>query len=345
MNDLLRVSKTQISMFAEDCSMRWYFRYQLGIKTPPSGALKLGGSFHQTAAHNYKQKAVSHADLPLDEQTDFFAQTFEDEVKKEEVVWDEGETAAQVKDVGVGLVKAHHQKIAPTVEPKSAENVEQTLAHLILQRVGEDKPKMYPLPAANYFRTGDAAREIVSQQDVQWAYVVDSIIDLIDSKDIIRENKTAGRTPNQDDADSLLDLTHYALAYRLHTKQVEGGVAMDVAVKTKTPAALSLTSQRSREQLRAHLNRIGMMAKAVQQEIFLPHTQWFGCRPKWCGYWDMCPYGGKSRLIIDVKAKGNANAETSKRLETPAVQGGSETTLSTGQIDAADSASLPNRSK
>jgi len=308
---LFRFSKTQINMFVEDCPMRWYYRYGLGIKTPPAGAMKLGSSYHETAAKNYKQKAKSLKDLPLDEMTAYFATSWEKGLEQEDVLFEEGETPDGLKDQGVELVKAFRKQIAPSVTPASAQNVEEDIRLLMFKPVDpQAAPKIYPLPA-DYRDAGTEAQAILERNEHDWSYLLDATIDITDKDAIIRENKTAARSPSQDDADKLLDLTTYALAYRLANKKAEAGVAMDVAVKTATPKGLILTSQRSREQIRAHLNRIGMMVKAIDQEIFIPHTNWWGCSKKFCGYWDRCDFGGKHRVAVDMGANLTKQLEES----------------------------------
>jgi hypothetical protein len=314
---LFRFSKSQINQFVEDCSMRWYYRYALGIKTPPAGAMKLGLGYHETAAHNYKQKAKTLKDLPLDEMTDYFAESWTKGLESEEVVFEGDDTPDGLKDQGVGLVKALHKDIAPNVIPASEETVEQEL-HLLLYQPPRDHPTGTPEPRpqifilpSDYRDAGREAESILEKNPHDWSYILDAIIDITDANQVIRENKTASKSPTQDDADKLLDLTTYALAHRLVHKKAETGVAMDVAVKTKQPKGVILASTRSRESLRAHLNRVGMMAKAIEQEIFIPHTNWYGCSAKWCGYWNRCPYGGKSRIVVDQGANLSQQLEAS----------------------------------
>ncbi len=300
--NLFRFSKSQVNMFVEDCAMRWYYRYGCNIKTPPAGAMKLGSGYHDTAAHNYRQKAKSLADLPVDEMTDYFADLFAKGLEQEEVIFEQGDTPASLKDQGVGLVKALHADIAPHVIPASEGSVEESLHLLMLKTPSADaKPQIFLLPS-DYRDAGAEAERILDRIDHDWSYILDAVIDITDKDSVIRENKTAGKTPTQEDADKLLDLTTYSLAHRLAHKKREGGVAMDVAVKTKVPKGVILTSARSDEALRAHLNRVGMMAKAIEQEIFIPHTNWYGCSQKFCGYFDRCPYGAKSRVIVDQAA-------------------------------------------
>ena len=308
-----RISKTQYNMYAERCPVQYEFRYELGIKEKPAGAMKLGGSVHKAVEHNYIQKADSHKDIPLDEATDYFSQNLKQELEREEVDYDEGETPGTLQDQGVGLVKAHHTVIAPATAPKSKATVEQPIFQLVmveklkdgtLQRLHTTLPGF---PGGNYFQRMDASKAwaeaavqkiLDEKRELLLAYQLDSVLDLTDDQDRVRELKTAARTPSEDFAHKLVDLTHYDLAYRWMTNAAPKGLAVAMLVKTKDPKALTLPTRRSRAQLEAHLDRIGMMAKAIEHQIFIPRTDWFGCSKRFCGYWDRCPYGGKGAPVI-----------------------------------------------
>jgi len=317
-----RFSKTQINTFANDCQMRWVWRYLEGKKIPPSGAMKLGLGIHETAAHNFEQKADSRKDLPLSDQTDYFAQTWEDGLKAEEVVFDPGQSAAAMKDQGVDMVRAHAAGIAPKVQPENRAAVEQKIWNLIVMEKsleGVEKNLIFTLAGPEWRDAGDQAIAKVAElenegRELVAAYQLDSIIDITDDKGIIRELKTRASSPQQLDADKLVDLTQYAIARRLKTKEVEKGLAMDVIVKTKQAQAVSLHTTRSREQIEFHLNRIGNMAKAIDHRIFVPRTDWFGCSPKFCGYWSIC--AGKGLATVDLGVNLEANLrESVKRAE------------------------------
>jgi hypothetical protein len=251
------------------CPRQWAFRYIEQLKIPPSGAMKLSGVFHSTAERNYRQKASSQHDLPLDEQTDFFRDEWKDQLQREEVNFDEGDTPASLETQGIAIVKEHHTKIAPVVIPQSAEAVEEKILLPLVQK----------------------------SSGVQ--YELDARIDVTDINNIIRDNKALGKTPNQMDVDRDIQLSTYALAKRIQTKKPETALALDIVVKNKTaPKAVTLVTERSHETLKLHLNLIGHVAKGIQAEVFPPNPTGWWCSKKFCGYWDRCM--GRGLVTVDM---------------------------------------------
>jgi len=254
------------------CPRQWAFRYKEFLKIPPSGAMKQSGVFHSTAERNYRQKATTLTDLPLDEQTDFFAETWEKELTREEVVFDQqkGETATVLKDQGVMIVKEHHARISPFVTPASADSVEEKITLSLATDKGA---------GVNY--------ELVA------------VIDVTDTNGVIRDNKALGKTPNQKDVDRDIQLSTYALAKRFQTQKAEHGLALDIVVKNKTPKAVTLTTKRTRETLQIHLrDTIGHVAKAIAAEAFPANPTGWWCDPRWCGYWSRCM--GRGLKTVDM---------------------------------------------
>lgn len=285
-NQTVRLSKSQIIMHMH-CARQWAFRYVEGLKMRPSGAMKLGNVFHETIARNYKQKAESQKDLPLDEQKDYFVDALKLGLESEEVQFDEGETADTLKDTGVGIVAAHHRDIAPKVFPESEATVEERIE----LNIGKDES----------------------------AFGLIAILDITDRDGVIRENKSMGKRPNQFDVDKNIDLSIYALAKRLQTKKVEPKLAMDVALKLKQPSAITLETTRSRDALRFSLNQIGHIARSIRAEAFPPNTDWWGCHPKYCGYFSICV--GKGLKTVDMGQNLEAQLKESVRREEKGEQG------------------------
>ena len=49
------LSPSQVSQFL-NCPAKWMFRYLLDLKDPGTAATALGKAFHETIAHNFRQK-------------------------------------------------------------------------------------------------------------------------------------------------------------------------------------------------------------------------------------------------------------------------------------------------
>ena len=69
------LSPSQISQFL-NCPAKWMFRYLLDLKDPGTAATALGTAFHETIAHNFRQKRETARDLPLAECLEFFRNAF-----------------------------------------------------------------------------------------------------------------------------------------------------------------------------------------------------------------------------------------------------------------------------
>jgi len=254
------LSHTQVAMFLR-CPRQYWYRYVKGWKTPPSGALKQGGTFHKAAEFNYNQKVNSRSDLPVDQVTDYFAETFETEWSREEVKLDEGESKGALLDQGVGLIKVHRQVIMPTVQPIA---VEQKLEYEFIPKNDKGEP------------IGDQSVKVLG------------VIDVVDEAGRIRDNKTSGKAMNQMDVDKDMQLSTYSLVRRMVTGRVEPELALDVAIKTARPQAVVYRTKRSPTMLAMHRNTIGMVARGILAEVFPRNNNGWHCQPKFCGYWDDC---------------------------------------------------------
>src|SRR6202049_2611942 len=65
------LSPSQVSQFL-NCPAKWMFRYLLDLKESGTAATALGRAFHETIAHNFRQKAETAHDLPGAECLDCF---------------------------------------------------------------------------------------------------------------------------------------------------------------------------------------------------------------------------------------------------------------------------------
>jgi hypothetical protein len=289
MNDKpIRLSATQGNMY-QNCARQYAFRYIEGLRIPPAGVLKQSGVAHMAYERNYNQKATSLTDLPLDEMTDFFAETWEQEIQREEVRWEEGEGKDKLKDQGVLVVKAHHSTIAPVVVPK-IENGQPLVEHKILVPLVAKSPG-----CARHLGMPIALCEDCSQLRVQ--FELDGRLDVVDIQNIIRDNKTVGKRPPKLDVHKDFQLSMYAIARRIETKIPETGLALDVVVRNKTPVAVTLPTERTREYLLLVLNQLGHIARGIQNHVFPLNTRSPLCNPKWCGYADRCVWGKMPKHI------------------------------------------------
>ena len=247
-------SITQLNMYLR-CPAQYEFRYIDGIKLPPTAALTKGRSVHKGAEHNYRQKAETRQDVTLEEVQDIVGAQFDQEAAG--TAWDKVEDKGKVKDETLALSALYHQAVAPEVQPLFIEHE-------------------FRIPVAG------AAVPLLG------------FIDVIDERFVIRDLKTASKTPSEGEAASSLQLTAYAMAYRELVGGIEAGVALDYLVQTKQPKTVTLLANRTEldiARLRLIMNHV---LTAINTGLFYPNPSNFMCSAKNCGYWQACHkrYGG-----------------------------------------------------
>jgi putative RecB family exonuclease len=240
------ISVSQIKMFLR-CPLQYKFRYIDGLKISPTSSLTLGKSIHSALESNYSQKITSKQDLPGEKILDLFSDRWEKEAV--ETLFSEDEKAGMVKDDGVKMVRAYHDQISPTIQPRLVEHE----FNLSFENVD---------------------------------YTLKGIIDLVDVEGRIIDHKTAKRSMAPDDVAADIQLTCYALAYRSLFGAPEKELRFDVMVRTKVPKLQQIPTTRTQEDIQRFLKIVGFVSKAIQSGIFYPCGNRQVC--SWCGYYGLC---------------------------------------------------------
>lgn len=131
--------------------------------------------------------------------------------------------------------------------------------------------------------------EVSLGADFPWGLRV--ILDLIEEDGTIVDNKFFAKTPSCDSADSDIQLTTYALGYRLQTGKIEKGLHIDAMIKLKTPKYVRLETTRSNADLRWHLKMVEELGQQIHSGLLPPNPTGWWCSPKWCGYYEKCKGG------------------------------------------------------
>lgn len=251
------ISYSQINMFLR-CPAQYMFRYCEGLIIPPKSALTKGKSVHKGQEVNYKQKIETKADLPVSDVLDVVATEFETLATETEFAPDEDK--GKIKDETIGLAKLYHKEIAPKVQP------------------------LYVEEEINF---------IIPNTEIQ----LKGYIDVVQEGGIIRDTKTAAKTPAQNVIDKSMQLTAYALAYRTITGETENKLILDYLINTKTPKVLSLESSRTEDDLKRFVAIVQNVVKAIKAGIFYPNPDNFMCTPNNCGYWHECQKKFKTEVF------------------------------------------------
>jgi CRISPR/Cas system-associated exonuclease Cas4 (RecB family) len=241
------LSFTQLSTFLR-CPRQYDYRYRQRLPLVTTGTLLQGRIYHSVAERNYRQKVQSSVDLPEDELTGQCAEWFDEAVRIEEVDF-ENQDPATLKEQAVELVRLYTREIATAVRPALVE-----------------KPFRLSLGA-------------------EFPYDLTGRWDVIDADGVIIDNKVFAKTPSQADLDADLQLTLYALAYRLLFQEEEAALRIDAAVKTKEPKVVQLRTTRTNAECRWLLRLIEEAVDAIERGACYPNPGW-QCR--YCAFSEGC---------------------------------------------------------
>lgn len=121
-------------------------------------------------------------------------------------------------------------------------------------------------------------------------------IDMIQNDGIPIDIKTSSKKWSQEQADTSLQPTFYLAALeQLQMVKLPAKFKYIVFTKTKNPAVQVLETTRTHEDVFALYGLIGEVWQAIQKEVFTPTDpgNWW-CHHKYCGFWDVCEYGGRN---------------------------------------------------
>lgn len=260
------LSPSQISMYLK-CSLQWFWRYHEGIIIPPKGIMTQSNSIHTAIEGNFKQKIDTFIDLPTSDVLDIFSTDFNE--RKHETAWYKDEKPAMFKDEGYSLLKGYQKLIAPTIQPSYVEHkFEIHFDNFDIPLIGR--------------------------------------MDLIHNE-IIADNKTTGKSPSviMKEADSSLQLTAYALAYRAEFHRPEKGVSIIALFrpkeekeqiphpftkkteKTKEVNVRNFPTTRNEKAINRYLKLMAYVKHAIENDIYHPcdPSNWW-CSSQFCGYHD-----------------------------------------------------------
>ena len=113
------LSPSQVTQFL-NCPAKWMFRYLLDTKDPGTAATALGKAFHETIAHNFRQKQETARDLPLRECLEFFQNVLGQQL--EEIRLQKGEHPMELLELGTSMVAKYLAEAAPLIQPAAVES-------------------------------------------------------------------------------------------------------------------------------------------------------------------------------------------------------------------------------
>src|SRR5690606_12922891 len=171
---------------------------------------------------------------------------------KSDVEWEEGEKEGEIKDSGLNMTALYYEQVGQHLKPVMIEQG--------------------------------------ATIDVE-GVPVKVVIDLVEKNGLIRDFKTAKRTPSQDEADKSIQLATYALAYRQMTGLRESGAVLDYTVNLKSgPKIKQLETIIDDGRIERTRNLIKGVAKAISAGLFYPVEEGMACG--FCAFRNVCKGGG-----------------------------------------------------
>lgn len=254
------------------CPERWRRRYVERDYEPPNGPMTIGKAAGAAEAQSDHTWIESGEPLETEQVLDAFSDEW-DLAATDEVDW-QGQKPAALKDSGAAALKAYHRDVRPGMAA--------------------------PVEAERECRV-DVETE--DGDEVEFLAYLD-----VETEDgIVIDRKVTGRKWSQGQADSDPQPSAYLMARRAEGNPARG-FAFHTMVRTKTPYAEPLETDRTDDELDLFLAKIVGAADEIawrtenDQWSYAPEGAWW-CTSNGCGYWDSCPAGG----LLRKRAAGAAS--------------------------------------
>ena len=249
---MTNLSKTQINLY-QRCPYAYYCRYIEGLKIKPSSSILMGSSLDSAINMNYTEKIKTKKDEPVSVVKDCFAEYYDKE--KGNTIFDDSEKPEQLKDVGVKVTEVFHQIICKDVQPTEVQ-----------------------------------IRDDIVFENVDYKLLV--VIDLIDSGNIVVDNKYASKMWASGKEFQELDPVIYSLWYETKKSKEENKFRFDLGIGSKIPRAERIERKVTRSEKDGFLKYLACIHEQIEENkrsgIFLPRTDHFLCSRKKCGYFSLC---------------------------------------------------------
>jgi hypothetical protein len=260
---LPHLSHSQLTMLSR-CGEQYRRRYIEGEKIPPAIAMLVGRAVDESVTDNLTTKIEHGTLLPLEQvrakARDTFSNTWAGEgvfLTDEDVALGPARVKGEAVDKSVRLAELHARQVAPGISPTA------------VQRRWE-----------------------VSLEKAGYAATLVGVLDIQEGSKRIRDTKTSGKSPSEDQADKSDQLTLYALGAKVIDGAIPDELSLDYLVDTKTPKVVQLVSKRTEADFGPVLRRVERALEVIQAGAFTPanpETDWW-CSKSSCGYWASCPF-------------------------------------------------------
>jgi putative RecB family exonuclease len=245
------VSATRLNTWL-GCSLRYYFRYVLRLKTPKTAALYVGSTVH-AVLKQWNRARWRKETLTLEQLEQAFEKAWVSDQLVEKVKWKLNEEPGEKKS-GWRLLQTYFDQspIPPDERPEGVE-----------VRVEADLAK-HGLPKLMGF------------------------LDLVRAGGRIVDYKTMGQTPKDERAihSNEVQLSTYSILYREATGKTEGGRELHQLVKIKKPKLIITTQGPMTDQQQTRFfKQLESYVNGVEREDYIPSP---GLQCVMCSYFNQC---------------------------------------------------------
>lgn len=265
------ISDSDLNMLYR-CGQQYYYRRKEGRKVPPGIAQIVGRATHESVHLDLQTKidtgqlrgAEEIADMARDEINGAWQAGIR--LMPDELKEGQKKLKGEAVDLAVALSTLHHDNLAPIIKPVKVE-------------------RFFRLDLEGY------PMDLVGRIDIE-------------EPDAIRDTKTAGKSPQEDEAHMSDQLTIYALGVKATTGKLPEKLYLDHLIKTKTPKVVTQSTERTEADFKRIFRLIERGIEVIDKEVFMPNPSGWWCSDRFCGYWaDICEFGRRKAVSIAVKEK------------------------------------------
>jgi hypothetical protein len=309
------------------CQIRAHFRYNLGIRRPPSAYLHVGSAVDASVTQDLQNKINTGELLKRQDAIDIAAATFEAKEASEPFELELSEkkegiskeaAKGEALDKSVSLAGLHYDKAAPVIQPKYVQRAFAIDMDGWLRKRAKqlhaDADDQADSDAAKILHAEAAAMNSAARLGTDFA----GAIDIVESKTrgevyknenvdpafadkpeeiVVRDTKTSKRSPSEDSAEDSTQLVAYSLATLVLDKKLPSATVLDYLVRTPkrhdlnyVPRASTVTMDDVNMFLFRFARAIHSWHVACKSGAFLPaNTDDWRCSAEYCGYASMCP--------------------------------------------------------
>jgi len=304
--DVRSLSSSSLSLLSR-CGQAWVYRYIMRVPRRQTTQMVTGRAVHRFVAQGLNRKAVGVGLPSREEVYDTAPIIVREEWESDEIQLSEEEVALGIQPTqervidetrvtSTGFTELH----APTIEP-------------VVDRKGPRVERRFEIRVAGVPVIGYV--DVEHQRAVEDANPPREVGSPVPAGEM-RPTAVSGRAEAESEPDpGIVSIDVKTRGVMTTAETLPGGLQQDIyataawardgtlprneliQLKRGTTEGRRIPiEQRTKAHVVALARRVEAAVKVIEAEAFLPAQpdEWW-CSPRWCGYWNICPYGGGGR--------------------------------------------------